>query len=919
MSAAKWIGGATLAVTAILFGLVLVAPMIAEAWISARLRAAGIEPVSLDIEDWGFDSFRIADIRLGGGAGLSADSVTGRFSLSDLWRERRLDQVEIEGLRLSVRVDGAGVHIAGPPEGSEDHGPAQSWPDLPVDRLVFTSAILEISTPYGEVEAPADLTVDRLEGGYRIAGAIRLDSAYGALTLSVAAAVDPERNFTADIAVGGGRLGHDGYSAEIASGWATVRGAAGGRIEVAGTIEAGNVVTPTIAFDQADLLFGLEDGSGWGSVRAYGGQGDVALDIRLSADDALEIAVEGWGVDSSLTAGAGTDFHGLLSTTVGALDLSGEGRIDFTARPAETPDSLPLVDIHGTVALDRRADGFGGRLSGVTIATGDLDISLAEAQVDARRSVDGWRAELSLDGAIEGEVAAISIGQTGVSGDLEARMEGGGASLFIPGCLSIVMNDVSLSGMRLSGDACLAADEEDGRALVIRMGEDAGIAEAAFFVRASEGLRLSRPGLFEAEVPGIRLAATEEERLRWTVKADGGRVELTDVGMEMEDIELDASFVTPFEPESVAAEVTGRVLSPWIEPAAARGSFGVEEGAIVGEGSMDAGMLFATYRLRHDLSSGDGRLVADVDEITFSPEGLQPSDLSDLASGGVREVSGTADGVVRVQWGGGVGASAEVEIAELAFATDQGAISGLDAILRFDSLAPLTTDGMQRITIDRIDVGVPLENGVAEAAILESGAIELESARFDLAAGTLSAAPTRIPLNNEPWRLLLTLDSASLPQLLEGVPLENFSITGSVSGVVPLEIGETVRVDGAFLEADEPGTIRYNPAAAPETPPTLASPDGVQLLLLALADFHYESLTARISGRIDGDMTLELSIDGANPALYDGYPIALNLNLSGALNEILQQSLETANFGEQLEELYRNRFDGVRTDDSQAD
>lgn len=919
-SVAKWIGGAALAVTVIFLGLVLAAPMIAEAWISARLRAAGVEPVSLEIEDWGLDGFHLADIRLGGETGLSVDSVKGRFSLSGLWRERRLDEVEIEGLRLVVRIDGEGVRIAGLPEGSGDHGPAQSLPDLPVDRLVFTSTILEISTPYGEVEALADLTVERLlEGGYRIAGTIRPDSAYGGLTLSVAANVDPERNFTADIAVEAGRLGHDGYSAEIASGWAMVRGAASGSIEVAGAIDAGRVVTPAIAFDRVGLLFGLEDGSGWGSVRAYGRYGDVALDIGLGTEDALEIAAEGWSVDSSPTAGVATNFHGLLSTTAGALDLSGEGRIDFTATPADAPDTPPLIDIHGTVALDRRADGFGGRLSGMRIATGDLDIDLAEARVDARRDEDGWGAELSLDGGVEGEIAAISIGRAEVSGDLEAKVEGGEVSLFIPDCLSIVTNDVAFAGTTLSGEACLASGEGGGRVLGIRIGDGARIVGADLSVRASEGLRIRRPSLLEAEIPEIRLTAVEEDRLRWTVATTGSRIELADAGVEIVEINVDASFVTPFSPESAVAEVTGRILSPWIEPAATQGSFGVEEGTIIGEGRMDAGTLSATYRLRHDLSSGNGRVVADVGEITFSPEGLQPSDLSDLAPGGVREVSGTADGVVRVQWGGGVGASAEVEIARTAFTTDQGAVSGLNASLTFDSLAPLTTDGVQRLTIDRIDIGVPLENGVVEAEILESGAIALETARFDLAGGTLNAAPTRIPTNDTPWRLLLTLDSASLPQLLEGIPLENFSITGSVSGIVPLEIGDTIRVDGAFLETDGPGTIRYNPAAAPETLPTLASPDGVQLLLLALADFHYESLTARISGPIDGDMTLELSIDGANPALYDGYPIALNLNLSGALNEILQQSLETANFGEQLRELYRNRFDGVRTDENQAE
>ncbi len=48
-----------------------------------------------------------------------------------------------------------------------------------------------------------------------------------------------------------------------------------------------------------------------------------------------------------------------------------------------------------------------------------------------------------------------------------------------------------------------------------------------------------------------------------------------------------------------------------------------------------------------------------------------------------------------------------------------------------------------------------------------------------------------------------------------------------------------------------------------------------------------------MEGQAGGELAVGIAIRGSNPAFYDGYPVALNLKVSGALDRILRQSLDT--------------------------
>ena len=58
--------------------------------------------------------------------------------------------------------------------------------------------------------------------------------------------------------------------------------------------------------------------------------------------------------------------------------------------------------------------------------------------------------------------------------------------------------------------------------------------------------------------------------------------------------------------------------------------------------------------------------------------------------------------------------------------------------------------------------------------------------------------------------------------------------------------------------------------------------------LSALENFHFTELDGTIDYNPDGSYRLKVHLAGSNPDLYNGYPIALNLNIGGMLPEAFE-------------------------------
>ena len=244
----------------------------------------------------------------------------------------------------------------------------------------------------------------------------------------------------------------------------------------------------------------------------------------------------------------------------------------------------------------------------------------------------------------------------------------------------------------------------------------------------------------------------------------------------------------------------------------------------------------AGWRLNGVVASGPGDLVlrfegsglggaapalrVQSEPVRFAPGGLQPGRLWPPAAAWARDVQGTLR--LQLTWPDG---PVRLDVEAVHLTSDYGPLGPVDG----------------RITLDRLWP----------------------------------------PRTAEPQ--LLRLEGMRLAPLVDGFEIADLGAEGTIDADLRFSFGEAGRLffDDSVITARGPGVLRYR---AERPPDVLAGQgQGVDLLFTALADFRYESLRASLRGYLDDELTVALQLRGANPELYEGYPIELNVNLEAPI------------------------------------
>ncbi|WP_156927011.1 YdbH domain-containing protein [Azospirillum halopraeferens] len=458
-----------------------------------------------------------------------------------------------------------------------------------------------------------------------------------------------------------------------------------------------------------------------------------------------------------------------------------------------------------------------------------------------------------------GRLAPAVAGRLRIDGPVSGRLAEGVLRLSPDGCLAVTAQGLAPAGERtdLPEGLCLGAPAQ-GDALVLPL---AGGPPAVRL--AAEAPRLTVPGQ-ELALDGVRVDATLE----------GGRL---------------VAALTAGRLRSTAAPA---LFAPAALTARAEGPAG---GALALSATVQGGQgLRIDATGRHDVASGEGRAELRLRPVTFSPAGAQPGALSPRLSGLVGAVAGTVAVRGDLAWGAkGLTTGGRLLLTDLAATAGPVAVAGVNGVLRLASLLPPAVAPGQEVAVKLLDVGLPLTDGVLRFGLDSAGVIGVERAEWRWAGGRVSARPFRLSLADPHGVLELEAAGLDLGAVLDLVELEGLAATGRLSGTIPVWLaGTAVRIAGAELAAEGGGTLRYDPATPPDFLRDGDAGSPTALLMGALTDFRYDSLTMTINGLAGGELTVGLAIRGSNPGFYDGYPVALNLKVSGALDRILRQSLD---------------------------
>jgi hypothetical protein len=409
----------------------------------------------------------------------------------------------------------------------------------------------------------------------------------------------------------------------------------------------------------------------------------------------------------------------------------------------------------------------------------------------------------------------------------------------------------------------------------------------------------------------------------YRLTAQDGQLALPDAGLTVQgvdaDIALDPGAVVPADATLTARQLSieGNPVVPLSAKAHGRYDSGTAILSIDADVTDPQGRARATATGRHDLATGDGAIDLALDPIRFRKRGLQPKDvIPALASVPLTCVDARLEGGGRIAWGEGEGTAIGFRLRDAGFRTPWGRAEGAAADLRLDRLAPLRLPAGQHATVGRFildDKTPPLSDLDARFGWDRAGGVGLQQMAVDWSGAKIRVDGLRMAGGRRGAPAVLRIDGLDLARALAVAGIDGVVATGMVDGTVPFRfIGDAVVVENGVLATRGPGEIRYAADAAPQEVKAAAAQPGMDTLMAALQNFQYQSLRATLDGRSDGEARVKLAVRGANPDLYGGFPIALNVDLSGALYVIARRSMALAQIGDRVRDYYAQRL-GRRT------
>jgi len=684
----------------------------------------------------------------------------------------------------------------------------------------------------------------------------------------------------------------------------------------------------------ADLALAMvataDDGIIWsdigGLIDSMAGEARLAGSFRLPAD--VHPAGEQAGAIAADLEADGRLRDGLISMNFNRLEASVEKFIEPDAlKPLAIPHSAGLTlrarpGLQATVTL---SDPFSLSLGGAVDAE-SAPLRLAAELGDTRISAHGLKAtgtDISLTGlALQGQ----RVDQLRFGGDvrltdgvaLRGRLEAAAGSLSLEdsaiadlsatlemdiaahtaerfhimldgavkaGSLSVAADAATLSNSEIGFDSFSFA-MVPGKGMVVK--GTVGGASGQMNIAGMEGMPITVSPLHaEVDLDGYGLGTMY------------GSVDLRGEGVSVAGVASTGPIrltgkVRP-SPQSLKAEVAldelraGSASGIAVPTAAFNGVLDATETRARLAGRLQAGAAGVDVSAVADMASGTGEAHVDLPETALSvlSDLLQDS----LLPEGMELTDGHVDGGMNFRFGKGLSGDLDVSVRNGGVKLPDVALSDIDTNLRLESLVPPATRGVQQVRIGRLSGPFEMTDLELRYATQQEG--EATIARIEHLAGSvfggeLAILPFTLRPNEERRAIQVALRRIDMAEIVDLAGLEDFILTGSLSGTLPVEIvGESgVVVRQGKLVADGPGSLQLDGNVLRDI---LGQQGGeeIDLMIRTMEDFRYDVLEVSLDKPLEGETTMLVTLGGLNPAVLDGHPFRFNISVSGDADRLL--------------------------------
>ena len=236
--------------------------------------------------------------------------------------------------------------------------------------------------------------------------------------------------------------------------------------------------------------------------------------------------------------------------------------------------------------------------------------------------------------------------------------------------------------------------------------------------------------------------------------------------------------------------------------------------------------------------------------------------------------------------------SSHTSLENAAIAFDENRAERVSIKTKVSEVTPLTASSEVKVGSIDLSSGLSLTNLSAQLAVESEDSFQVKTLKFEILSGTVNSKQ----LSVEHAILkpsLISIKELSLTELIFFMGLDALFAEGKINFVLPVktEEGAFVVKDGKFNSVGE-GIIKYSSGEALQESDNIA--------LQALANFHYKQLDGAIDYDSKGGYSIKIHLLGANPDLYDGYPVDFVLNLNGKLPGLFKSLFLSGNFEESI-------------------